>query len=118
MVAYCEAVARIELKDRPSAVTLRANVAEYFEAELIELSASEIDLYHALEVLRDAVINYLSLSILDLAPVRLIEANRRMPSLYWAWRLYKDPNRSAEIVARNRVAFPSLMPTTFEALAK
>lgn len=118
MAVYCEAVVRIELKDRPSAITLRANVAEHIEAELVELSAADIDLFHALELLRDALIEYLSRSILDLAPVVRVEVNARLPSLYWGWRLYKDPNRSTQLVQRNRVVFPSLMPTDFEALAK
>ena len=118
MAAYCEAIVGIVLTDRPQAITLRANVAEYIEAELEDLSASDIDLFNALEVQRDAVISYLSRAILDLAPIITVEANLRMPSLFWAWRLYKDPNRSPQLVARNRVRFPSQMPTNFEALSK
>lgn len=118
LAAYCEAVARVTLTDRPMAITLRANVAQYIEAELEDLSAADIDLYRELSAMRDAVINYLSLTILDLAPVLTVGANLRMPSLFWAWRLYKDPNRSTQLVERNRVQFPSMMPTDFEALAK
>ena len=40
-----------------------------------------------------------------------------MPSLYWAWRLYGDPLRAADLVARNAVRHPSFMPETFVALA-
>jgi prophage DNA circulation protein len=39
-----------------------------------------------------------------------------MPSLYWAWRLYKAPERGTELAARNRVAHPSFIPPEFEAL--
>lgn len=116
--AYCEGIARVVLVDRPAGITLRANVAEYFEAEVEDLPASEIDLIHAISVMRDAVIDYLSRAILDLAPVVMVEANLSMPSLFWAWRLYQDPSRSSEIVARNRVQHPSLMPPSFEALAR
>lgn len=116
LAAYCEAVVRIKLTDRPQAIRLRANVSEYIEAELVDLSASDIDLFKSLEVQRDAVVEYLSGAILDLSPVVTVGANLSMPSLFWAWRLYGDPNRSAQLVARNRVQFPSRMPLEFEAL--
>lgn len=118
IIAYCEAIARITLTDRPTALTLRANVAEQFESELLALSASDTALAHALIQMRDAVVNYLSRSILDLAPVVTVEASLVMPSLFWAWRLYQDPARSREIVGRNRVPHPSFIPGTFEALAR
>lgn len=116
--AYAEAVVRLTLADRPSAITLRANVAEYFEGVLILIPAGEIDLFRAIAALRDRVVEYLSRAILDLAPVVTVEANLGMPSLFWAYRLYADPNRSTELVARNSVVHPSFMPTMFEALSK
>lgn len=115
--AYCEAAARVKLFDRPAGITLRANVAEYLEAILIGMPADAIDLYHSIAALRDAVIEYLTRAVLDLAPVMNIEANLSMPSLFWAWRLYTDPNRSAELAARNSVPHPSFMPPQFEALS-
>jgi prophage DNA circulation protein len=118
LTAYAEAAVRATLGDRPAAITLRADVAEYFEAVLIELAAGEIDLFHTLASLRDRVIDYLSRAIIDLAPVLTVEANLSMPSLFWAWRLYADPNRNSELVARNRIAHPSFMPPMFEARAK
>jgi prophage DNA circulation protein len=116
--AYAEAVARIDLPDRPAALTLRANVAEHFESELERLSASDIDLAHQLIALRNAVIEYLSRAVLDLAPVIQVSANIVKTSLYWAWRLYADPARATGLVARNRLQHPSFFPLEFEALAK
>lgn len=118
LAAYCDAITRVSLPDRPAALTLRANVAEYFESELLLISAGDADLAHALMKMRDAVVDYLSRSILDLAPVMTIEANLSMPSLFWSWRLYQNPNRATELAARNLVAHPSFMPPQFEALAK
>lgn len=118
LTAYSEAVARIRLNDRPAAITLRANVAEYFESELLVTSAADVDLAHALMKLRDAVVDYLTRSIIDLAPVIQLEANMILPSLFWAWRLYADPMRSSELVARNKIPHPSFVPEAFEALAK
>jgi prophage DNA circulation protein len=118
LAAYCEGVARVQLADRPAAITLRANVSEYVGGILETIPAGDIDLFHAIETLRNATVEYLSRSILDLAPVVTVEANVSMPSLFWAWRLYHDPNRSTELVARNLVPHPSFMPTSFEALSK
>jgi prophage DNA circulation protein len=114
---YAEAVARMTFTDRQSAITVRANVAEYFAQQTDYLSSDFIDLVHQIELLRDSVITYLSRTIIDLAPVVTVEANLSMPSLYWAWRLYADPNRSTELVQRNLIPHPSFFPTTFEALA-
>jgi hypothetical protein len=118
ITAYCEGVARMTFTDRQSAITVRANVAEYTEAILQVIPAGEIDLFHAIEALRNATISFLSRSIIDLAPIVGVEANLILPSLWWAWRLYADPNRSTELVDRNLVVHPSFMPTKFEALAK
>lgn len=117
LAAYGEAIARVPLADRPSAITLRADVAEYFEAEAGALSADQAQFYSALTAMRDAIVEYLSRAILDLAPVNTISANLSMPSLYWGWRLYGDPRRGDELVARNRVVHPAFMPLDFEALA-
>lgn len=118
IAAYCEAVALAPLRDRPAALTLRGNVSEYLEAEIESIDPGQFDLYRSLQATRDATVNYLSKSILDLAPVRTIDANQSMPSLYWAWRFYKDPNRSTEIVERNRLSHPSFVPPKFEALSR
>jgi prophage DNA circulation protein len=118
LATYSEAIARVSLPDRPAAITLRANVAEHFESELLIINAADIELAHAVARMRDAVIDYLSRSILDLAPVITISANLVMPSLFWAWRLYQNPNRAFEIAGRNRLPHPSFVPVEFEALGK
>jgi len=118
ITAYAEAVVRIQIKDRPAGITLRADTAEMFEAELNRLRGADMALNTALVDLRNATIDYLSKAILDAAPVVTVEANTILPSLWWSWRLYQDPLRSREIADRNRVPHPSLMPTKFEALAR
>jgi prophage DNA circulation protein len=119
IAAYAEGIVRAKIADRPTGITLRANVAEHFDDELEALWAADNDLFLALQAARGAVIEYLSRVILDLAPVVTVEANLSMPSLFWAYRLYEDPTRSTELVARNpAVQHPSFMPDTFEALAR
>lgn len=118
LMSYAEAIARTTLSDRPSAITLRANVAEYFESELVVVNAADIALAKAIMSLRDSVIDYLSRAVLDLAPVITVEANLVLPSLFWAFKLYQDPTRALEIAARNQLPHPSFVPTEFEALAR
>ena len=69
LAAYCEAIVRSELSDRRAALTLRANAAEYFEAEMDRLTADHSDLYNAMTSLRNATVDFLSRAVLDLAPV-------------------------------------------------
>ena len=48
---------------------------------------------------------------------RTRQAILSFPSTALAWRLYGDPARAEDLVARNRVATPLFMATNFEALA-
>ena len=63
-------------------------------------------------------VSYLSSVIADLAPILLYQTNVRLPSTALAYRLYADPSRATELVARNRVSTPLFMPTIFEAASK
>jgi prophage DNA circulation protein len=117
LAAYAESVCRMSYASRPDGVSARADVAEIFAAEMsLCIGAATADLYVALANLRGVTCDYLTRLITDLAPVAIVEAPRSMPSLWWAWRLYGDPARAAEIVARNGVPHPSFIPARFEAL--
>ena len=119
LTAWAEALLRRPYASRPDGVTARAEAAERFERELETATGAEYaPLFVAISDLRGRVVDYLSRLINDLAPVIGIEAARRMPSLYWAWRLYADPHRAGELVARNAVSHPSFMPLEFSALAR
>jgi prophage DNA circulation protein len=119
LAAYAEAIARTTFKSRQEGITVRGDIAERLELEMNRASGSEQhDLFLAIQDLRGRLIEYLSLMITDLAPVVTVAANRSMPSLWWAWRLYGDPSRSTDLVKRNRVAHPSFMPERFEALSR
>lgn len=53
----------------------------------------------------------------DRSPLVRVETGVSLPSVVLAYRLYGDPERSIELVARNRVATPAAMPVVFEAVA-
>jgi uncharacterized protein YjeT (DUF2065 family) len=116
--AYAEAIVRTSYPDRPTAITARADCVERFERE-ISLCAGWLDahLARSLAGARDACVAYLSQAIITLKPIVTVSANIALPSLWWAWRLYEDPSRAGDLIARNDVAHASYMPTRFEALA-
>lgn len=118
IVAMAEAMVRQDYAARPEAIAARAVIAETIEREQVAtVGAAGADLYVALENLRGLVVAQLTKRIIDLAPVMTIEARVSMPSLWWAWRIHGDPLRAAELVARNAVPVPALMPLVFEALS-
>ena len=110
-----EAALRRTYPDRPSGITARADIVTRLGA-LIESDNENVAA--AARDVRDNAVDYLSRLITDLAPVVTVSAGRSLPSLWWAWRLYQDPERATEIAARNRVPHPSFMPLSFEALAR
>jgi len=119
LAALTDAVLRRTYPSRPEGVAARAMLSDYYAREIEQAAGADFaDLYVALVEARGAAIDYLSRLIADLAPVITVEAPASMPSLYWGYRLYGDPNRGAELVARNAVRHPSFMPATFSALAR
>lgn len=119
LTAYAEATMRRTFADRPAGITARGEVAERFEAELYDTTGAALaPLYVAIESLRGAVIEWLTGTINNLAPVITVESAVIRPSLDLAWVLYADPTRAVELVARNQVRHPSFMPRKIEALAR
>jgi prophage DNA circulation protein len=119
LTGFAEALTRRTYAARPDGVSARAEAAARFEEELESAGgAANANLFVAIQDLRARVVEYLTRTITDLAPVITVEARLSMPSLWWAHRLYADPGRAGELVSRNRVQHPSYMPKTFQALAR
>lgn len=119
LIAWAEALQRRRYPSRPDGVTARGEAAERFEIELNACDgAANAALFIAIETLRGRLVGFLTQLIADLAPVVTVEAGAVMPSLWWAWRLYADPARAGELVARNAVRHPSFMPQKFVALER
>ncbi len=115
---YAQALVMTSYASRPDAITARADCVERFERELsLCQGAPDARWAHGLTKLRDACVAYLSQAIINSKPVMTVSANLSLPSLWWAWRLYKDPTRAGDLIARNRVPHASYMATQFEALA-
>lgn len=119
MANYAAAITQREFTDVREARQARADAAELFEAALAGLDGWEMfDVWSELNTLRGQVAEHLTRLITTLAPVRIITAPARMPSLYWANRLYGDHRRATELVDRNGIKHALFMPTEFEALSR
>ena len=119
LTAYAEAMMRKTYAARPDGVAARAEIAERFDNELSNTpGAVYADLFRAIDDLSGRVVEYLSQVINDLAPLINIEIAKKLPAVYLAFRLYADPLRDAELIARNQVRNPAFMPQTFVALAR
>ncbi|MCT8970580.1 DNA circularization N-terminal domain-containing protein [Microbaculum marinisediminis] len=114
--AYSEAIVDVIFETRSAAIQARADVADLFDG-IIAVATRQEEL-QVLIGLRNAVIEFISRTITDLAPVIEVSASRSMPSVWWAYRLYADAARAEELIARNGASHPSFMPSPLEALAR
>lgn len=104
---------------RREAIAARADIEERFSAELARIvRPEEWEVAQALRELMGLTIEFLSKLMADLAPVIVVESGVRLPTLYWAYRLYGDAKRGDELWARNDVKHPMWLPGEFEALAR
>lgn len=120
LAQYAKATVLREYKDVREARQARADSAEFFEHALTGL----VSIWHQFAVwkdladLRGLTDEYLRAAITNMAPILAVSAARRMPSLWWAERLYGDPKRAAELAERNGVKDSLFMPIEFEALSR
>jgi prophage DNA circulation protein len=106
-----------DYRDRASAQAARSRIYQD-SAPLVSLYAElGIEATVAFDTMIGRAVRHLSSRIPNLAPVVIVETGRSLPSNVLAYRLYGDPERGIELVHRNAVATPCLMPTKFEASA-
>lgn len=118
LAPYAEALVRQTYVSRQDGITARADCVERFEREIgLCLGAVDAEVAEALTRMRDSCVEYLSRQIATLAPIVTVSAQRPLPALWWAWRLYGDPTRADDLVSRNSVPHPGFMPLQFEALS-
>lgn len=80
-------------------------------------AASASNAATALDDLRSAVVDYLAIVSRDLAPLVIVESNRSLPAIVWAFALYENPDRAGELARMNGVRSPSFMPPRFRAIS-
>lgn len=120
LAQFAKATVLREYKDVREARQARADAAEFFEHALVGLVSvwRQFAVWKDLADLRGLVSDFLRVAITDMAPIRAVTAARRMPSLWWANRLYGDARRGDELATRNGVKSSLFMPVEFEALGR
>ena len=116
--AMAIASARAEFPARRDAQAARAAIRGAAEPVLIAVAdALGADAYAWLAGATGEAAIRLSRQAVDRAPLVRVEFGVSLPSVAAAYALYGDANRAIEIVDRNRVATPFVMPAKFEAVA-
>lgn len=116
LILNAKAASAMTYDNRAQAVQTRADLVEAFSNQITQ--TDDIAVVKALCQARDLAVKAISAQTADLAPVIDVTAPQSMPALYWAYRLYGDPSRADELVARNDVTRPAFMPSRFEALSR
>lgn len=118
LAARAEALMRRAFTDRPAGLAARRVMLEALTLEMEEASRqAHSEWVEALAELRARIAGWFTLTIADLKPVVIVTAPRESPALAFAWRLYADPARAQEIIARNRIKHPAFCGPSIEALA-
>ena len=112
------AEAQSDFVDRQSAVAARARVAAAMDGATDRIAAAAgQDVIALLTQVANTCSAHIATLAADLKPLIQVETFRSAPSSALAWELYGDPERGAELVARNRSMTPLFMPTKIVALA-
>lgn len=118
ITGYVEGLMQTKFANRPQGVAARSALVSRFETELSNsIGAANVDLNISLQNLRAKAIAYFSALIVDLRPIITVTSNEPMPALWWAWRLYQDPDQALAIVATNKIRHPAWLPTLFRTIA-
>ncbi len=116
-LALGEALARQDYRDRAQAVETRTIAMAIFDDALARCGRAGLDLARSLAAMKGLVADLIFRRAADLAPLITVSVPARLPSLWWAWRLYGDPERADDLARRAGAGHPSFMPEQFEALA-
>ena len=112
------AITRMKFKTRDDAQLMIVHVQEMFDAaKAIGIDEVDVLVYQATVSLGGATIEYLAKQALQLPRFIEFDTTIRMPSLYLAQRVYRDPTRSDEMEDENGVIHPAFMPRVIRVLS-
>lgn len=111
LVGMANASAQINFDSYNDAVSLRDELADLMDDQLIALGATgDDDSYNDLNALRAAVIQDITTRAANLARIRTVTLNQSIPALVLAYQLYQSTDNADDLVARNKVENPGFMP--------
>lgn len=118
VAAFTDALLGATYASRSEAVVARRRLNDFIDAEIaFAVDSPNVDLLVALQDMRAAAAAWLHELTISLAPVVIVSTARALPATLLAYKLYGDPTRAGELVARSGAPHPSFMPIRFDALA-
>lgn len=116
LVAACFAAVRADYRARQDAARQRDAIGRRAEAAYALAAVAGPDMLGWLVALVGETVTQLSVTAANRAPLVRVATMLSLPSSLIAWQLYGDPTRAGELVDRNSVATPMVMPAEIEAL--
>jgi prophage DNA circulation protein len=117
VAAAARAGAEYQPESSDDAANVRTEILTLLDREItVAGDQGDDDVYTSMRQLRALVVKDLNIKGASVPTLVKVATARPMPSLALAQRLYRDPTRSDEIVARAGAVHPAFMPTTFQAL--
>ena len=116
LIVSCFVLIRSDFTVRQDAAAARARLSAITDSVYPRVDTAE--LLDWLVRLTGTTAMHLSAVAATREPLVRIETKLSLPSTLAAFDLYGDANRAGEIVVRNRMATPMIMPAIFEARAR
>ncbi|MFZ6724712.1 DNA circularization protein [Undibacterium sp. MH2W] len=118
LIAMAQASTKYQPTSFDDASSLKNSIAQLLDTEIsIAGNQGQDTTYEAFRALRSAVVQDLTVRGANLASLTQVNVNQPLPSLVLAQRLYRDANRSDELIAKADPVHPAFMPVSFDALA-
>ena len=118
LTALCTAVAEYRASSTDEALEVRTAVLAALDLEItLAGNAGEDGVYASLRGARAVTVLALNAAGAGLPTLRDVHTISPQPSLVLAQRLYRDPTRADDLVARAGPPHPAFMPILFKALA-
>ena len=118
LTALCQAVAEYRAASTDEALAVRTAVLAALDLEITSAGdGGEDGVYASLRDARTVTVQALNAAGAGLPTLQDVRTASPMPSLALAQRLYRDPDRADDLVARAAPAHPAFMPVRFKALS-
>lgn len=113
---FCQTLVSADYRSRQDARRARDRITPVVDPVLEGLTSVDVAVHGWLSTIAATAADDLSTIAANRAPLVSVSVGISLPATALAYALYGDAARAAELVDRNRVATPALMPVGFEAL--
>jgi hypothetical protein len=113
--AYAVSLTQEQFETRSQAIYHRANLSDLIDTEHDYALGVTFDL---LTDTVNATTTYITNQLINLSTVVTIEGhNKELPATYWSYRLYGNLDYVDDLIQRNSIVDPDIMPLSFKALS-